>query len=113
MGYGHSIGYGLNGLDWLITLLIVGFIFLYILRFINKGNGSNNYTKILYILKERYAKGEIDSDEYVERKVVIEDTEFPEPVELILLERYAKGEINTEEFYSIKNEVNTHDKLFY
>ena len=113
MRYGHSMGYSLSAFDWILIMLVVGFILSFILRIIKDSNTSNIYTKSLNILKERYARGEIDSDEYTERKAIIEDTDFPKTAELILFERYAKGEINTEEFYTIKNEVDNHHKLFY
>ena len=105
MRYGHSIGYGFYGFDWLIVILLIAFIALYILISINKNNLSSSCSKFLNMLNERYARGELDSDEYNERKIIIEDTKSTEPAILILLERYAKGEIDSKEFYAIKNHI--------
>lgn len=69
-------GYGMNGMGWGmgfgwligITLLIV--LIWAFARGINPGNNSISTEKksALDILKERYAKGEINKDEFEEKK---------------------------------------------
>ena len=67
--------------NWLILILIVGVIIFAIYNIVknnkDRGENTNNYhnnsyrtktSKSLDILDERYAKGEIDEDEYLRRK---------------------------------------------
>lgn len=61
----------------LVGLIILGLIIYFIIKYFeeNKGN-SNTFTKINNanaLLDERYAKGEIDEDEYTRRKRVLRD----------------------------------------
>ena len=68
-------------LNWLILILIVGVIIFAVYNIVqnnkDKGEKINHYqqsnygpekNKALDILDERYAKGEIDEDEYLRRK---------------------------------------------
>ncbi|KUO72325.1 MAG: hypothetical protein APF81_21725 [Desulfosporosinus sp. BRH_c37] len=63
---------------------------------------SGNPTMML--LKERYAKCEIDSREYVERRDELNGKRSKSPLD-ILKERYAKGEISSDEFQLIKTNI--------
>jgi len=56
------------------------------------------------MLKERYAKCEIDSREYVERRDELKGKRSKSPLD-ILKERYAKGELSLEEFQQIKTNL--------
>jgi len=58
----------------------------------------------MMILKERYAKCEIDSREYVERRDELIGKRNKSPLD-ILKERYAKGEISSEQFQLIKTNI--------
>jgi len=58
----------------------------------------------MMILKERYAKCEIDSREYVERREELKGRKNKSALE-DLRERYAKGEISSEEFQKMKKNI--------
>ncbi len=64
-GHGWGMGWG-----WIIALLILAALIWFIFRMVNQQNRSQDRSSQtpLDILKERYAKGEIDKDEYEERK---------------------------------------------
>lgn len=64
-GHGWGMGWG-----WIIALLILVALIWFIFRMVNQQNRSQDRSSQtpLDILKERYAKGEIDKDEYEERK---------------------------------------------
>lgn len=68
-GYDHS-GMGLGMLlVWLLPLALVVLVALY---FIN-GKGRRRSRTALEILEERYARGEIDRDEYLKRRADLDD----------------------------------------
>lgn len=65
---GHMYGSGL-----LLALLVVAIVVGAILWFARAGNGSGLATgdtrpKALHLLDERYARGEIERDDYLQRK---------------------------------------------
>ncbi len=67
-GFGH--GWGMAWW-WIIGLIIIIAVVWVVVRGLNKNNVPANQTpgkSALDILKERYAKGEIDKTEYEERK---------------------------------------------
>jgi putative membrane protein len=64
--WGHMMGYGYGGgFMWLIFLILVGFV-IYALLQSSKSKDSNVsiIETPLDILKKRYARGEIDKEEY-------------------------------------------------
>jgi putative membrane protein len=65
-------GYG-GGFMWLIVLALVG-VGIYFLLQVTKRKGSDDSTIVtaLDILKKRYAKGEIDKEEFDRRKKDLE-----------------------------------------
>jgi len=72
--WGHMMGYGYGGgFMWLIILALVG-VAVYFLLQVSKSKGSNRQIieKPLDILKMRYAKGEIDKEEFDRKKKNIE-----------------------------------------
>jgi uncharacterized membrane protein len=103
-GYGYNMGYGFYGSDILILILIIFAIIAFILLR-NKKTENPFVIKLIDILKEKYAAGIIDADEYIERKAIVEDTEDSNPYTTILLKRYAQCAIGTKEFLNIKNEI--------
>lgn len=58
----------------------------------------------MMILKERYAKCEIDSREYVERREELKGRRNKSALD-VLKERYAKGELSSEEFQQMKMNI--------
>ncbi|MGM0442999.1 MAG: SHOCT domain-containing protein [Fibrobacterota bacterium] len=64
----NTHGWGM-GWGWLIGLIILVGILLIVVKMVQANNGVSGNTKTpLDILKERYAKGEIDKQEFDERK---------------------------------------------
>ena len=65
-GFGHSMGWW-----WLIGLVFMVIIVWVVLKVLNQNKNSNTRVdnkSALDILKERYARGEIDKQEFEERK---------------------------------------------
>jgi len=68
--YGHMMGYGYGGgFMWFIVLILVG-VGIYFLLKVYKSKGSEGpFTETPSdILKQRYAKGEIDKEEFERKK---------------------------------------------
>ncbi len=68
-GHGWGMGWGM-GFGWIIGLVVLIFIIWIIVRVVNnnKGTGRSDKRSPVDILKERYARGEIDKKEFDERK---------------------------------------------
>ena len=72
--WNHMMGYGYGGgFMWFIALVLVG-VGLYFLIQVAKSKGSDGSTTetALDILKKRYAKGEIDKEEFDRKKKDLE-----------------------------------------
>jgi putative membrane protein len=70
----HMIGYGYGGgFMWLIVLVLVGVVIYFLLQ-VSKSKGSDGsiIETPLDILKKRYAKGEIDKEEFDRKKKDLE-----------------------------------------
>jgi uncharacterized membrane protein len=107
MRHEHFMGNWYNGSTILILLLGFAVILFYLLlRDYFKKKSSPEINKILEILKQRYMKNEISTDEYTERKMLIEDEKFNDPAMYILNERYALGQMDSREFVERRNEIN-------
>ena len=66
---------GMNGLLWFILVILpmVGCIFLILYIVVRETSGSNVKTsRVLEVLKERYAKGEITREEFLKMKGELE-----------------------------------------
>lgn len=66
---GHGWGFGM-GWGWIIGLIIIVAIIWFFIKSANQSNTpvQSGSKSALDILKERYARGEIDKDEFEERK---------------------------------------------
>jgi len=72
----HSSGLGIIAIVWIIMLILIivgGFlIIVYIIKNNNRRREWSTNASALKILKERFAQGEIDQHEYLERKEILE-----------------------------------------
>ena len=68
-GLGHGMGIGM-GWGWIIGLILLIFIFWMVTKSnnANSGNQQGSEESALDVLKKRYARGEIDKEEYEEKK---------------------------------------------
>ena len=68
------MGYGYGGaFMWLIVLVLVGVVIYYLLQISrSKGSGGSIIEPPLDILKKRYARGEIDKEEFDRKKKDLE-----------------------------------------
>lgn len=71
MGWGYyGMGGGLFGM-MLVPLILIGFIIYAVIKFVNNNNNMRNeipYDNSMEILNARFAKGEIDEEEYKRKK---------------------------------------------
>jgi putative membrane protein len=72
--WGHMMGYGYGGgYMWLILLILVGAVMYFLVQASkSKGPGGSITETPLDILKRRYAKGEIDKEEFDRKKEELE-----------------------------------------
>ncbi len=71
-GFGHGMGIGM-GWGWIIGLLVIVLIVWLVIKLVGQNNATGHSEKSpLDILKERYAKGEIDKEEFEKRKKDLE-----------------------------------------
>ena len=67
-GYGGmGMGFGMIWF-WIIGIAFLVLIIWLITRSLNQNAANNQYKPAIDILKERYARGEIDKDEFEEKK---------------------------------------------
>ncbi len=74
MYYGYGMGWGWFGLIFMIAfwaLVILGIVYL-VKALTDKGSAPTKEETPLDILKKRYAKGEIDQEEFIKRKKDLE-----------------------------------------
>ena len=71
---GHMMGYGYGGIFmWLIVLVLVGVVIYYLLQISRSKDSDGSIIETpLDILKKRYAKGEIDKEEFDRKKKDLE-----------------------------------------
>lgn len=67
--FGHGMGMGM-GWGWIIGLVLIALIVWLVVKTTSQQTGGTHTSEKspLDILKERYAKGEIDKEEFEERK---------------------------------------------
>lgn len=105
MRHGNYMGNGYSGSLIFFAILIALIVIIVIALLSAKHKPNPDNVRILEILKERYARDEINANEYRERKMIIEDEETSGLSMLILEEKYARGEIDSKEFCSKRNEI--------
>jgi len=105
MRHGYYMGLGFNDLESLILILATSFILIFLLL-TRKSDPNSFIVELIDILKEKYASGIITTDEFLERKIIIEDIECLRDV---LAERYAQCFVDSKEFFSIKNEIESNN----
>lgn len=69
--WGGMLGLGM-GFGWIIPLLVIGLVVWAIVAFTRSRAGSGMGQPALAILKERYAKGELDSKAYQKMRAELE-----------------------------------------
>ena len=107
MRYGHHMSYGYYGSEIFILLLIIAAIVFYLIirdAYARRTNISScQYTELLKI---RYAKGEIDSDEYRNISTIIENCDCTQLALQPLIKQFAMGELDSKEFIEIYTKMN-------
>jgi putative membrane protein len=68
-GHGWGMGWGM-GFGWILGLFFLAVIIWIVVKTVNQNNNTRNSgsKSAIDILKERYARGEIDKKEFDERK---------------------------------------------
>jgi len=68
--WGHMMGYGYGGgFMWVILVVLVSVVIYFLLQASkSKGSAGSTTETPLDILKKRYAKGEIDKEEFEQKK---------------------------------------------
>ena len=68
-GWGWGLMGGLHGLFWLVLLVLAGAALVALVRYLWRGGGAESpAASARRVLDERYAKGEIDRTEYLQRR---------------------------------------------
>jgi putative membrane protein len=67
-GWGWGLMGGLHGLFWLILLALAGVALVALVRYLWRGGAEAAGSSARRVLDERYAKGEIDRAEYLQRR---------------------------------------------
>ncbi|MCC7017280.1 MAG: SHOCT domain-containing protein [Rhodospirillales bacterium] len=69
-GWGWGLMGGLHGLFWLVLLVLAGIALVALVRYLWRGGGGPDVTSssARRLLDERYARGEIDRAEYLQRR---------------------------------------------
>jgi len=112
---GHFMGYGDGRATIFWILLVIAVIALIaILTERSRKKSRPEHGRLMSLLKEKYAKHEIDADECRERSMVLEDEYWIDAVDpemMRLKERYARCEIDSREYVKRREELGqTRDK---
>ena len=114
-GMGRGIGSGAYDYTWLPMafiglLLIIGITLLALWLFQRSKNGQyqENSKNAIEMLKRRYARGEIDKEEFEQMKKNLEsfnESDKNENALEILERRYSLGEMSNEEFQQKRKDI--------
>jgi len=108
MRHDYYIGLGFSDFESLILIIATFFILIFLLL-TRKSDPNSFIVELIDILKEKYDSGIITADEFLERKIIIEDIECLSPYTDVLAERYAQCFVDSKEFFSIKNEIESNN----
>lgn len=68
-GWGWGLMGGLHGIFWLVLLVLVGIALVALIRYLWRGPGGEpSASSARRLLDERYARGEIERAEYLQRR---------------------------------------------
>ena len=70
-GWGWGLMGGLHGLFWLVLLVLAGVALVALVRYLWRGGGADSSpssSSARRVLDERYARGEIERAEYLQRR---------------------------------------------
>ena len=108
MRYWHYSGLNLGySLYFMVGVLIVAIIGIFSVLNPLKRNRPE-HERIIDLLNLRYAKNEINADNYYEVKSILEDEGSDSPAILVLMERYASGNLSSVEFIKMRDEIKPH-----
>lgn len=72
MGYGMGGGMVFGGILWIVFVAIIIYVLIHLLRGDDRATfGPNRRSAALDVLEERYARGEIGRDEFLEKRADI------------------------------------------
>ena len=103
MRHGRYMGYGFYG-SYILSILVILIIIALVIFLLYKQR-KNSFEKSMQVLKERYVREEISSDEFSEKRSVIQGLEHSSPALVLLVDRYVKGKVDSEKFFIILEEI--------
>jgi len=105
MRYGHYFETSIIYSPFFTIGVLLLAITVFFIVFMSPARIKLEHERILEILNIRYAKNEIDEDQYYEVKSILNDEESNNPAIMIIKERYASGNINSVEFIKMRDEI--------
>lgn len=106
MRYGnHMMGYGFYGGYILLSVIVVlaGIsIYLYLK---NKKTSNPEVVPLLNLIKYDYANGKISTEEYNEKREILESSDLLNPTILALVEMYIRSNLTLDELYTLNQRL--------
>jgi uncharacterized membrane protein len=102
------------------TIIFLGFfiiaalVFMALLTEFFRWKNHSEHNTLLKILKEKYARHEINADEYRKRSMILGDQywlDVDDPEMLLLKKRYARCEIDSREYVKRRQEIKERNKI--
>ena len=100
MRHGRYMGYGFYG-SYILAILVVLILISLVIFLLYKQRKNSTFKKSMEALKERYVRQEISSDEFNEKRSVVQGLEHLSPALILLVDRYVKGDVDSESFFII------------
>lgn len=104
MGHGRYMEYGFYS-SYILPVLVIMIIILLVFFLLYRQNKNHLFENSMEILKERYVREEISSNEFREKEAVIEGLEASDPILISLVDRYVRGEIDSRNFFVILEQI--------